>query len=235
MTSNLLINEPPRLVLPTAACLLGLPGALMMQQLHFLLGISQNVRDGRTWVYKTLEEWQEQFPWWSTKTIQRTLRSLRDRELIIATDEYNQSSADRTLWYTINYEALKELWDGHVVHPNGQVVHVIEEDKVSTSYQIEDIDTESLPPSRLQTDPLLGELVAFLGGANSFLGDQLSDLQGEIGDDALISEAIAIARDRGKRSFAYMAGVARGMKADREAVKQNSEAARALLSPRKAS
>ncbi|MEK5071024.1 hypothetical protein [Sporosarcina sp. FSL K6-1508] len=63
---NLLIKESPLPVLPSLAVEVGLNAAVLLQQLHFKLLISPNVRDGHKWVYKTYEEWKnEEFPFWS--------------------------------------------------------------------------------------------------------------------------------------------------------------------------
>lgn len=104
--SHLLIPEPPLQVLPSLATAIGLNEAIFIQQLHYRLINSRHEHDGRRWVFNTTEEWQEQFPFWSTRTIKRLVSRLRDMGLIITTDAYNKTRADRTLWYTIDYERL---------------------------------------------------------------------------------------------------------------------------------
>ena len=108
MTSKLIIDEPPLQVIPSLAVLIGLNEAIVLQQIHFRLRISKNERDGYRWVYNTQAEWQEQFPFWSLATVKRTLASLRDKGLIV-TDAYNRSPFDRTTWYRIDYDKLREL------------------------------------------------------------------------------------------------------------------------------
>lgn len=100
---NLLINEPPLQVLPSLARKVGLNEAILLQQLHFRSLISSNLRDGHKWVYKTFEEWQEEFPFWSIKTIKRIVKKLEDEEYIFSTSKYNRMKMDRTKWYRINY------------------------------------------------------------------------------------------------------------------------------------
>lgn len=107
--NRLLINEPPLVVLPSLAKLIGLNEAIFLQQLHYWLQTSKNERDGRKWVYNTFEDWQKQMSFWSVVTIKRIVKSLRDGNLVITTAEHNTMQIDRTLWYTINYEALNEL------------------------------------------------------------------------------------------------------------------------------
>jgi len=107
--SKLLINEQPLMVLPKLACAIGLNEAIVLQQVHYWLDRSDKVRDGQTWTYNTLDKWNQQFPFWSLSTLKRTLKSLRDQELLIATDKYNTLKIDKTLWYTIDYDKLLSL------------------------------------------------------------------------------------------------------------------------------
>lgn len=106
---KLLINTHPLLVLKELAEQLGLNEAIFLQQLQYWLNSgSAHFLDGKWWIYNTYKDWREDnFPFWSEKTIQRIVKSLREKELITTTDKYNNWSQDHTLWYTINYEKLK--------------------------------------------------------------------------------------------------------------------------------
>ena len=116
---NLLISEPPLQVLPSLAKRVGLNEAILLQQLHFRSLISSNVRDGHKWIYKTYEEWQEdEFPFWSTDTIKRTIRKLEKDGYIISTSAYNRMKMDKTKWYRINYE-MAYLPTGHNASSRG--------------------------------------------------------------------------------------------------------------------
>lgn len=112
--SRLLIDEYPLMVLPKLATTIGLNEAVVIQQIHYWLYGYQERKDyrhlieGRWWVYNTAEGWQENFPFWSTRTVQRALKALRDRGLV-QVGNFNKKGYDRTLWYTINYEALDKL------------------------------------------------------------------------------------------------------------------------------
>lgn len=107
--NNLLISEPPLQVLPSLAKELNsVDKAIILQQLHYWLNKSNNIKDGHRWVYNTVSEWREQFPWLSGKTVQRYLKDLESRGLLI-TGNYNKAKFDRTKWYRINYDALDNL------------------------------------------------------------------------------------------------------------------------------
>jgi len=106
---SLLIDEPPLQVLPSLAISLdSADKALILQQIHYWLNRSNNVRDGFRWIYNSAAKWHEQFPWLSEKTIQRYLKDLEKRGLLI-TGNYNKAKFDRTKWYRIDYDALDNL------------------------------------------------------------------------------------------------------------------------------
>lgn len=103
--SRLLINEPPLQVLPSLAKEIGLNEAIMLQQMHYWLLKSDNEFTGVKWFYKTLEEWQTEFPFWSAMTIRRTLGSL-EKQKIIKIGNFNKKKFDKTKWYTIDYQRV---------------------------------------------------------------------------------------------------------------------------------
>jgi hypothetical protein len=113
MSSGLLIDEPPLILLPSLAAKLGLNEAIVLQQIQYWLslrkrsGDKQYYHQNRWWVYGSVEHWTEQFPFWSVDTTKRAL--LRLRELgILLTANYNTMPADRTLWYSIDYNTLRD-------------------------------------------------------------------------------------------------------------------------------
>lgn len=102
---SLLISEPPLQVLPSLAVKIGLNEAIVLQQIHYWLLKSKNVRDGHKWIYNSFPEWHKQFPFWSEITIKRTFNSLEKQGLLI-TGNYNKAKFDRTKWYRIDYDKL---------------------------------------------------------------------------------------------------------------------------------
>lgn len=106
--SKLLIDSEPLQVLPQLAQAIGLNEAIFLQQLHYWLQRSKNEHDGRQWVYNTFEEWQEQFPFWSLKTMKRIAASLVAKKLLIVR-KMKASDWDRTNWYSIDYSRTEAL------------------------------------------------------------------------------------------------------------------------------
>lgn len=109
---NLLINEPPLQVLPSLAVAIGLNEAMILQQTHYWLKMSQHNRDGFKWTYKTYADWVKDFPFWSERTIRRAIKNLEEKSLLVSTDEYNKMGIDKTKWYRIDYEKLASLSTG---------------------------------------------------------------------------------------------------------------------------
>jgi len=103
---NLLLDSQPLVVIPELAELIGLNESIVLQQIHYWIQKSENEHDGHVWVYNSAEEWAEQFPFWSTDTVRRTLRKLENENFLV-TGNYNTDKRDRTKWYRINYEELQ--------------------------------------------------------------------------------------------------------------------------------
>lgn len=106
---QLLIHEAPLQVLPSLAVAIGLNEAIILQQLHYWLQRSERQMEGKPWVYNTVEQWHAQFPFWSIKTIRRTLYTLQTLGFIESTERFNKNSMDHTCWFTINYDKLDNL------------------------------------------------------------------------------------------------------------------------------
>lgn len=107
---NLLISEPPLQVLPSLAKAIGLNEAIVIQQIHYWLenpkaGVE---REGYKWVFNTYDEWQENFPFWSIPTIQRTFAALEENGLVIA-EQFDKHKRDMRKYYRIDYDQLDKL------------------------------------------------------------------------------------------------------------------------------
>lgn len=109
--SKLLLDEQPLLIMPELATRIGLNESIVLQQIHYWLEINKkagvNFKDGRYWTFSSYGNWQIQFPFWSIKTISRTITSLRQNGLILCAN-YNKLKMDKTTWYSIDYKKLDE-------------------------------------------------------------------------------------------------------------------------------
>lgn len=132
------------MVLPLLAQKIGLNEAIVLQQLHYWIDTSGHDIKGENWIYATYEELQSQFPWWSMKTIQRTLTNLKEIGLI-KVGNFNKKKYDKTNWYTINYKKLDDLENKNEVD-----VHVdrsncpVDEDKLTSSRSGQFVQTNTI-------------------------------------------------------------------------------------------
>ena len=89
--NKLLLNESPLIILPSLASKFGLNEAIFLQQLYYWLQKSSTFFDNQKWVYKTLKEWEKEFPFWSNSTIKRTINSLKKRGILLVKKRSSQS------------------------------------------------------------------------------------------------------------------------------------------------
>ena len=113
--SELFIDKSKTLIINTElAVILGdLNESIVLNQLNYWLEINKKANkhfiDGRFWVYNTYSDWKEEnFQYWSEKTIQRTFTRLENKGIVISAN-YNKSGIDKTKWYTIDYDKLEEI------------------------------------------------------------------------------------------------------------------------------
>ncbi|MGF6950932.1 putative phage protein (TIGR02220 family) [Neobacillus sp. B4I6] len=130
--SRLLITESPLMIIPSLAAKIGVNEAVVLQQIHYWLGISKHVIEERTWVYNTYEEWQKQLPFWSVSTIKRTIRSLEMMGLLLS-NNWNEMKIDKTKWYSIDYEKVKELEDSILERPAKPIEENAPEEEVKNT------------------------------------------------------------------------------------------------------
>ena len=118
--SRLLINESPLQVLPSLAVAIGLNEAIVVQQVHYWLGMNGvgEIKNGHKWVYNTIQQWQAQFPFWSTDTVRRTLVSLREKRVLIG-ERLADNAFDKTMYYRIDYDVLASIDDGILPSSDG--------------------------------------------------------------------------------------------------------------------
>ena len=110
MSSDKLIDEYPLILLPSLAAAIGLNEAIVLQQVHYWVSNPKVgvVKDGRRWAWNKIAEWQEQFPFWSERTIRRVVKSARDMGCLLV-EKHNDKQYDQTNYYSVDYDRLKQL------------------------------------------------------------------------------------------------------------------------------
>jgi hypothetical protein len=113
----MLIDEEPVIVYPSLATAIGINEAIIIQQLHFLLNITQksknkhNYVNGAWWVYNSYAEWQrDYFPWLAESTIKR-LFLWHEQQGYVKSIQSVKHKSDRRKWYTIDYEKWRQFTD----------------------------------------------------------------------------------------------------------------------------
>ncbi|WP_205949827.1 conserved phage C-terminal domain-containing protein [Pantoea stewartii] len=101
---SLLLKVKPLVVSPELASRIGLNEAIVLQQIcYWLEDTTSGIEyDGKRWVYNTIDEWTNQFPFWSSDTVKRALTSLKKRDLIFV-EQLKKTQHDRTNYYAINH------------------------------------------------------------------------------------------------------------------------------------
>ena len=101
---SLLLKVKPLVISPELAQRIGLNEAIVLQQIcYWLEDTTSGVEhDGKRWVYNTIEDWTNQFPFWSSDTVKRALTSLKKRDLIFV-EQLKKAQHDRTNYYAINH------------------------------------------------------------------------------------------------------------------------------------
>jgi hypothetical protein len=117
---KLLIDESPLMVLPSLAERIGLDEAIVLQQVHYLVGMSAKVenlhayKDGYYWVFNSIDQWQSKyFRWWSTPTVKRIFQNLTKSYLLI-TETFGTGKGHKRLWYRVNHDLVAAISDINV-------------------------------------------------------------------------------------------------------------------------
>lgn len=110
--SRLLFSESDTLVInPQLAKLIGLNEAIILQQIHYWIDnkyCAGHIHLGRKWIYNTVSQWHEQFPFMSVSTIKRAMVDLRDKGLIDV-QKLSKDGLNHTNYYTVNYDQIDAL------------------------------------------------------------------------------------------------------------------------------
>ncbi|MTI53809.1 hypothetical protein [Geosporobacter ferrireducens] len=168
--SKLLLDEQPLVLLPQLAIVVGLNEAIVLQQINYWIRLKEKAqakdcyKDGYYWVYNSYGDWRTQFPFWSTKTIQRTIRNLESLGILISTDRYNVKKYDKTKWYRIDYILLDALEKKNekkvsleektsIENKNAKAIENTHEDKLSSGETIGNAHEDKLSLSNRTTCP----------------------------------------------------------------------------------
>ncbi len=87
----------------------GINTAIFVQQLSqwtFLnLANKHHIYDGYAWSFNTLDAYEEIFPYWSRRQLERIIAGAIADGMIIK-ENYNKNKYDRTCWYALTYKGM---------------------------------------------------------------------------------------------------------------------------------
>jgi hypothetical protein len=164
---KLLLDSKPLVVVPELACVFGLNEAIVLQQVHYWLRIKHTAKaegsyrrgpDGamRWWVYNSIREWQEQFPFWSESTIRRAFTKLEERGVLLSA-QLADTATDRRKWYSIDYDVydkciLSEWTNGTTQDDQMDSVKMDKSSYTENPSENTPDTPESTPPSAVPPD-----------------------------------------------------------------------------------
>lgn len=144
VSSRLLLDEKPLIVLPALAVKIGLNESIFLQQLHYWLRDAKHEIDGYRWVYNTFLQWNEQFPFWSESTLKRIVGNL-ERAGLVVTGNFNRHKMDKTKWYRIDYENLERVNYPSCQNDTFEQVKLTRSDRVKMTRPIPENNIDYLP------------------------------------------------------------------------------------------
>lgn len=99
---------------------------------------NKHFHDGHYWTYNSKKAFSIQFPYFTERQIDYAIRKLKDEGYIV-TGNYNKSSYDRTLWYTITEKGFAILQNCKMENSN------LQDAGTENVKPIPDIKTDSKP------------------------------------------------------------------------------------------
>lgn len=98
----------------TVATELGIEEAIMFCNIYFW--VNNNKRnnseshhyEGKYWTYNSVEDFIEQYPFWTHSMIKRILKKLENAGYI-ETGNFNKHKYDRTKWYTVSQKGFNSI------------------------------------------------------------------------------------------------------------------------------
>lgn len=238
-----LLDEYPLVCYKSLARALGsADAAIMLQQIHFLVGSGRRAKDdykfveGEWWVYNTYEEWQaEHFTWLSISTIRRHLSRLESLKLIV-TRKSVKESRDQTKWYRVNYPVLSVFVTTATVHfeqlelsrMSSSISSNRTVDYTYTPTQTPIIETTTSAAAETDAEAVYSAYESNIGTLSPFIVETLTD-ELKTHSSAEITDAIKESVLHNKRNLAYIKAILdRWATEGRNAVKPAKTGARGL-------
>lgn len=241
---NLLLDDRPLVIQPKLIELLGDPTeAIILQQIHYWLVKNINIKDGYSWVYNSIKDWNKQFKWLSEPTLKRKFKSLEDKGLLI-TGNYNKAKFDRTKWYRIDYDALDEMVQA--LYQNDTTIvskRYNAKYQNDTDYTIDYTKNNNIDNTTTTGTTEIGSIYEFwesnVGSLSPYLYEEIQAIYDDWKEVSkqpkeMILESIKMALDKGVRNISYIKTILKrwydnriynieDLKADQERFEKNKQ------------
>lgn len=241
---NLLLDDRPLVIQSKLIELLGDPTeAIILQQVHYWLVKNINIKDGYSWVYNSIKDWNKQFKWLSEPTLKRKFKSLEDKGLLI-TGNYNKAKFDRTKWYRIDYDALDEMVQA--LYQNDTTIvskRYNAKYQNDTDYTIDYTKNNNIDNTTTTGTTEIGSIYEFwesnVGSLSPYLYEEIQAIYDDWKEVSkqpkeMILESIKMALDKGVRNISYIKTILKrwydnriynieDLKADQERFEKNKE------------
>lgn len=212
--SNLLLDDRPLVIQPKLIELLGDPTeAIILQQIHYWLVKNINYKDGYSWVYNSIKDWNKQFRWLSELTLKRKFKSLEDKGLLI-TGNYNKAKFDRTKWYRIDYDALDEMIHAKYQNDTTRVSKRYNAKyQNDTDYTIDYTKNNNIDNTTTTGTTEIGSIYEFwesnVGSLSPYMYEEIQAIYDDWKEVSkqpkeMILESIKMALDKGVRNISYI-------------------------------
>ena len=158
---------------PQIASLIGESESILLNQLEYWIskcGRDIDNLDGK-WIYNSYKKWSEQFTYWSSSKLRRTIRSLEKLGLIKST-KLNAKKWNQTKWYSIDYHKYNKLLENKYLNsPSSKASAIIYNDVTKSNFNTSEseriVGTELnnkdlLTPSRLQKNHQINNNMQFI-------------------------------------------------------------------------
>lgn len=128
---------------------LGLEEAIILNNLCFWIQKNKanntHFYDGKHWTYNSVKAFNEMFPYWTPRQIDRILKSLEAQGAIF-TGNYNKSNYDRTKWYAVsdNVYSMYAKSDFHFTETQNGNTEIVEPIPYVKQYNKQDKNTDNM-------------------------------------------------------------------------------------------
>lgn len=124
--------ELASMILPDGK-MVGTDNAIFLQDIAYWCDYNKssgtNFYDGRYWTYSTMDSICKRHPYWTKSQVRRIIDKCKEYGFLLV-GNYNKSSYDRTIWYSVSDKILEILGSSNLENANAEISKWKCEDKL---------------------------------------------------------------------------------------------------------